>query len=94
MGMGKKGKIGGENKGSSTIQKSFNFKLINSLLPYKARVVEFMPNSSPDCSMCPPSLLISPAARDRHTLLFLLSSQPTGWGGSIDTLLSLIRPFL
>ena len=77
-------------KGLSPDIKSFNFKLINSLLPFKQRVSNLLPNSLPQCTLCPGRPAPGPAPHEspQHAYFECEWNREAG-----VALLSLVRVF-
>ena len=64
--------------------KSFNFKLLNGLLPYRDRVARWLPNSSPACPHCPAP---QPTESAEHFYFHCEHNREAG-----EAVLALVRP--
>ena len=71
-------------KGLSTEARSFNFKLLNQLLPVNERLNQFFPNNWSECSLC--------HSLDAESPLHALFRCERNWQAA-EALLTLTRPY-
>ena len=72
-------------KGMAMEKKTFCFKLVNSLLGFKERLAQWLPQASPACQLCPAP---QPLETDFHYFFECPSNREAG-----EAIISLIRPF-
>ena len=71
-------------KGLDPCKKSFAFKLLNGLLPYRERLAKLQPNTSPACPHCPAP---QPAESADHYFFHCSYNREAG-----EAVLALLRP--